>query len=223
MEAGEAIGIVGPTGAGKSTLVQILLGLRDPTSGRYLVDGEPVQSISEPELARAFAYVSQEPRLLHATVAENIAFFRDLDREVIERAARLAHIDEDVRSWPHGYETVIGQRVDAVSGGQRQRICLARALVGQPFVLVLDEPTSSVDAHSESLIQESLAALKGQLTLFVVAHRLSTLTHCDRVLVIVGGVIEAFAPMGVLREESAFYRRVSELHSFSVGNAGGTP
>ena len=207
VEAGEAIGIVGPTGAGKSTLVQILLGLRDPTSGRYLIDGEPAQTISEPGLTEAFAYVSQEPRVLQATVAENIAFFRDLNRETVERAARLAHIDEDIRSWPHGYDTVIGQRADAVSGGQRQRICLARALVGEPFVLVLDEPTSSLDAHSESLVAESLNELKGNLTLFVVAHRLSTLTLCDRVMVIVNGRMEAFAPAHELKQIEGFYRR----------------
>jgi ATP-binding cassette subfamily B protein len=219
VEAGEAIGIVGPTGAGKSTLVQILLGLRDPTSGRYLVDGEPALTISDQGLAQSFAYVSQEPRLIHATVAENIAFFRDIDREVIERAARLAHIDEDVRSWPHGYDTVIGQRADAVSGGQRQRICLARALAGEPFVLVLDEPTSSLDAQSESLIQRSLVELKGRLTLFVVAHRLPTLAFCDRVLVVVDGAVEAFAPAQELQTGEGFYRRVSDLHSVSMAES----
>jgi ATP-binding cassette, subfamily B, bacterial len=217
VEAGEAIGIVGPTGAGKSTLVQILLGLRDPASGRYLVDGEPAQTISEQGLARAFAYVSQEPRLLHATVAENIAFFRDLDREVIERAARLAHIDEDVRTWPYGYDTVIGQRANAVSGGQRQRICLARALAANPFLLVLDEPTSSLDAYSESLVAESLKDLKGDVTLFVVAHRLSTLTSCDRVMVIVDGRMEAFAPAHELRKSEGFYRHAAELHVAPAG------
>ncbi len=220
VRAGEAIGIVGPTGAGKSTLVQLILALREPTSGRYLVDGELAGTISESGLARAFAYVSQEPRLLHATVADNIDFFRGLDREAIEEAARLAHIDRDIRSWSQGYDTLIGQRADAISGGQRQRICLARALAGKPFVLVLDEPTSSLDIQSESLVGESLAALKGQLTVFVVAHRLATTAFCDRVMVIVDGRLEAFSAAQELREVDGFYRRSADLHATQASGPG---
>ena len=103
---------------------------------------------------RRVAYVPQDPKLLHGTVAENIRFYRDIDDGAVERAARLAHIHGDVLSWPSGYGTLIGQRADAVSGGQRQRLCLARALAGAPDVLVLDEPTSALDLPSESLVQE---------------------------------------------------------------------
>ena len=154
--AGEAIGIVGPTGAGKSTLVQILLGLRPPTSGRYLVNGVPAEEFSREDWHRAVAYLPQEPRLLHASVADNIRFFRPLDDQAVERAARLAGIHDDIMSWSAGYDTVVGPRADAVSGGQQQRICLARALAAHPEVLVLDEPTSALDPHTERLIQDSL-------------------------------------------------------------------
>jgi ABC-type multidrug transport system fused ATPase/permease subunit len=206
---GETIGIAGPSGAGKSTLVQILLQLRAPTKGSYLVNGRPVTEFSDGDWRRSVAYVPQEPRLLHATVAENIRFFRSLDDDAVESAARLARIHDDVLAWPHGYDTVIGPRADAISGGQRQRICLARAVAAGPQVLVLDEPTSALDPQSESLIQDSLAALTGEITLFVVAHRMSTLAICDRVMVIVDGRLQAFDTVATLESGNAYYRSAS--------------
>ncbi|HEV3322980.1 MAG TPA: ABC transporter ATP-binding protein [Solirubrobacteraceae bacterium] len=208
---GEAIGIVGPSGAGKSTLVQILLRLRPLDRGRYLVNGVPAEQFARSEWNRRVAYVSQEPRLVHATVAENIRYFRDLSREAIERAGRLARIHDEVIAWPQGYDTVVGPRADAVSGGQQQRICLARALAARPEVLVLDEPTSALDPTSERLIQESLTALKHELTLFIVAHRLSTLDICDRVMVIVDGRLAAFDTTAFLQRHSPYYRTASGL------------
>lgn len=209
VQAGEAVGIVGPSGAGKSSLVQILLQLRAPGGGRYLVDGEDVAGISREDWHRLVAYVPQEPRLLHATVAENIRFFRDIDDESVERAARLARIHDDVVGWPAGYRTLVGPRADAVSGGQQQRICLARALAARPQVLVLDEPTSALDPHSESLIQQSLTALKSELTLFTVAHRLSTLDMCDRIMVILDGRLAAFDTKAALEANNDYYRAAS--------------
>jgi ABC-type multidrug transport system fused ATPase/permease subunit len=211
VNAGEAIGIVGPSGAGKSTLVQILLQLRNPESGRYLVNGESVEQFSRADWHKLVAYVPQEPRLLHASVAENIRFFRDVDDEAVERAARLARIHEEIVGWSDGYKTRVGPRADAVSGGQQQRICLARALVARPQVLVLDEPTSALDPHSESLIQESLTALKSELTLFTIAHRMSTLDMCNRVMVILDGRLVAFDTKAVLEEENPYYRSASML------------
>jgi ATP-binding cassette subfamily B protein len=208
---GEAIGIVGPSGAGKSTLVQILLRLRAPDSGRYLVNGDPAEQFAREDWQRRVACVPQEPRLLHASVADNIRFLRDLDDAAVRRAARLAGIHEDVIRWSDGYDTLVGPRADAVSGGQQQRICLARALAAEPEILVLDEPTSALDPHSERLIQESLAALKGELTLFVVAHRMSTLDMCERVLVLVDGRLEAFDTVDRLRLDSSYYRSASAL------------
>ncbi len=208
---GEAIGIVGPSGAGKSTLVQILLRLRVQDRGRYLINGVPAEQFARSEWTRRVAYVSQEPRLVHASVAENIGYFRDLSREEVERAARLARIHDEVIAWPQGYETIVGPRADAVSGGQQQRICLARALAARPQVLVLDEPTSALDPTSERLIQESLSALKHELTLFIVAHRLSTLDICDRVMVIVDGRLAAFDTTAFLKTHSPYYRTASAL------------
>jgi ABC-type multidrug transport system fused ATPase/permease subunit len=215
--AGEAVGIVGPSGAGKSTLVQILLQLRPPSTGRYLVNGEPVARFAREDWHRLVAYVPQEPRLLHASVAENVRFFRDLDQQAIERACRLASIHEDVASWPQGYETVVGPRANAVSGGQQQRICLARALAAHPQVLVLDEPTSALDPHSETLIQESLSALRSELTLFTIAHRMSTLDMCDRVMVILDGRLAAFDTKAVLKAENSYYRSAALIAAGANG------
>jgi ATP-binding cassette subfamily B protein len=211
VSGGEAVGIIGPSGAGKSTLVQILLQLRDPVSGRYLVNGTPVGEFALEDWHRRVSYVPQEPRLVHDTVSENIRFFRDLDDEAVQRAARLARIHDDVMSWSEGYETVIGPRADAVSGGQQQRICLARALAARPEVLVLDEPTSALDPHSETLIQESLGALQSELTLFIVAHRMSTLDMCDRVMVIVDGRLVAFDTRALLQQHNSYYRSASMI------------
>lgn len=211
VDPGESIGIIGPSGAGKSTLVQVLLGLREPDSGTYELDGRPSLSFSSTAWTRWFAYVPQEPRLLHGTVGDNIRFFRHLADDEVERAARLAGIHDEIMDWADGYKTVIGQRADAVSGGQRQRVCLARALAGDPLILVLDEPTSALDAHSESLIQESLGALKGRMTIFVVAHRLSTLKVCDKVMVLMGGRLDAFGPRLRLAESSRYYREALEV------------
>jgi ATP-binding cassette, subfamily B, bacterial len=213
VRGGETIGVIGPSGAGKSTLVQILLGLRAPTSGWYRVNGISVEQYAAAEWHRRVAYVPQEPRLVHATVAENISYHRALGAEEVERAARLARIHDDVVGWPQGYDTVVGPRADAVSGGQQQRICLARALAGRPQVIVLDEPTSALDPHSEALIQESLQALRDELTLFIVAHRMSTLDVCDRVMVIVGGRLTAFDTLAALGAQNPYYRSAALLAS----------
>ncbi len=207
--ARETVGIVGPTGAGKSTVVQILLGLRQPTEGAYLVNGEPAERFRREDWHRAVSYLPQEPRLLHASVADNIRFFRPIGDSAVERAARLAGIHDEVIGWPAGYETVVGPRADAISGGQQQRICLARALAADPQVLVLDEPTSALDPHTERAIQESLGELEHELTMFIVAHRMSTLDICDRVMVIVDGRLEAFDTASALHVDSDYFRTAS--------------
>lgn len=217
--AGEAIGIIGPSGAGKSTLVQILLQLRNPDTGRYLINGVPAGQFARDDWHRRIAYVPQQPRLVHASVADNIRYFRSLDDTMVERASKLARLHEDVKRWPKGYETIVGPRADAVSGGQQQRICLARALVAQPRILVLDEPTSALDPRSEALLQESLQTLTGEVTLFIIAHRMSTVELCDRVMVIVDGRLEAFSAMSVLHQHSPYYRSAaaSAGSAFPIG------
>lgn len=211
VEHGETIGIVGPSGAGKSTLVQILLRLRDPDSGRYLINRVSAHDFAATDWYSRVAYVPQEPRLLHATVADNIRFHRPLDTEAVRHAARQARIEDDILGWAHGYDTIIGPRADAVSGGQQQRICIARALAGRPEVLVLDEPTSALDPHSESLLQESLLAVRERLTLFIIAHRMSTLGICNRVIVLVNGQLEAFDTPAGLTRRSSYYRTATAL------------
>ncbi len=208
---GEAIGIIGPSGAGKSTLVQILLQLRTPDYGRYLVNDEAVERFALDDWHRRVAYVPQESRLIRACVGDNIRYFRSLDDEAVERAGKLARIHDDIMGWPNGYDTMVGPRADAVSGGQQQRICLARALVARPEILVLDEPTSALDPHSDSLLQDSLSSLSGKVTLFIVAHRMSTLEMCGRVMVIVDARLEAFDTIALLQRNSSYYRSASTL------------
>jgi ABC-type multidrug transport system fused ATPase/permease subunit len=209
---GEVTGIVGPSGAGKSTIVQLLLRLRDPSSGMLTVNGQDARGFRRKDWQQRVAYIPQTPQIIWGTVADNIRFYRpDLTDADIERAARRAHIHDDIVSWPLGYQTVIGQRASAVSGGQRQRLCLARALADDPDVLVLDEPTSALDVKSEMLVQQTLEKLKGEVILFLVAHRLSTLAICDRVMVIVGGRLEAMDDPAQLMTTNDFYREVSEI------------
>jgi len=218
LTGGEVIGIIGPSGAGKSTLVQLLLQLRKPDAGRYLVNGVAAEQFAREDWYGQVSYVPQEPRLLHASVAENIRFFRELDDEAVERAAKLARIHDDVIGWTDGYETLVGPRADAVSGGQQQRICLARALAARPEVLVLDEPTSALDPHSETLIGESLTALRSELTLFIIAHRMSTLDICDRVMVIVDGRLVGFDTKALLQTQNTYYRHASQLAAGVTGD-----
>ena len=204
---GEAIGIVGPSGAGKSTFVQLLLRLRLPGQGRMLVNGKPAEAYRRADWFRRVAYLPQDTRLVDGTVADNIRFYRPWISDTdIERAARLAGIHGDITGWSEGYLTPVGQRADAVSGGQRQRLCLARALAGRPDVLVLDEPTSALDVPSENLLQRSLEELRGEMTLFIVAHRLSTLNICDRLLVFEDGRISAVGSHADLSAMEGFYQ-----------------
>ena len=212
IEPGEAVGVVGPSGAGKSTLVQLLLRLRPPSAGRFMVgEGVDADQIRPSDWHRLVSYVPQDSRLVRGTVAENIAFLRPVDRDTVERAAKLAGIHDEIMSWSHGYDTVIDQRGDAVSGGQRQRITIARALVELPDLLILDEPTSALDLRSEAIIQDTLAHLHGQVTLIVIAHRLSTLNICDRLMVFGAGELQAFGQPQHLIESNDFYRSSVEL------------
>jgi ABC-type multidrug transport system fused ATPase/permease subunit len=222
VERGETIGIVGPSGSGKSTLIQLLLRLRQPTLGQILVNDVPASEFSLESWFRLVSYVPQEPQLLSESIAENIAFYRpEVTRDRVEQAARMAGIHEDVSALPAVYESTAGERGGSFSGGQRQRICIARALAGQPDVIIFDEPTSALDVHSESLIQEALGQLKGRTTLFIIAHRLSTLNICDRVMVLKAGRLQAFAPARELMESDPYFAEACKLSRFEVGAASG--
>lgn len=208
LRRGETIGVVGPSGAGKSTLIQLLLRLRAPGSGVYLVNGRPAEEYSYRSWTRRFALVAQEPHLFSGSVRENIAFFRDgVDEAAVEAAARRAHIHDEIVALPEGYETWVGDQGRRLSGGQRQRVSIARALATTPDVLVLDEPTSALDAHSEQLVQEALEELRGGTVLVIIAHRLSTLRTCDRIMVLGEGRLQAFGTPEEVLDQNAFYRQ----------------
>ncbi len=209
---GESVGIIGPSGSGKSTLIQLLLRLRHPDTGRYVIDGVDVADIDDDSWFRQISFVPQDSRLFDDSVAANIAFFRpDVTREQIEAAARRAHVHDEILAMPDGYDTQLGSRGGSVSGGQRQRISIARALLGSPSMLVLDEPTSALDMRSESLVHQTLNDLQGSVTLFVIAHRLSTLNTCDRIMVLRDGVLQAFGDRTDLEANNEFYRQAIEL------------
>ena len=209
---GEIIGIVGPSGAGKSTLVQLLLRLRDPVGGRMLVDGRDVRELALRDWYQRVSFVPQDAWLFAGSIAENIAFFRtDATQESIEHAARLANLHDEVTAMPRGYDTPAGERGGQLSGGQRQRLCIARALVDEPDVIVFDEPTSALDVKSEALIREVMANLAPKATVFVIAHRLSTLDVCDRLMVLREGRLEGFDTPERLERSDHFYREALRL------------
>jgi ABC-type multidrug transport system fused ATPase/permease subunit len=203
---GELIGVVGPSGSGKSTLAQILLRLRRASSGSYHIDGVPVQEITRRSWTRLVSFVPQEPVLFYGTIAENIRFGRPLPDDDIRAAATAAMLIDEVEAMPNGFDEIVGDRGQRLSGGQRQRVCIARAIAADPTIVVLDEPTSSLDPRSEAAIRESLLSLKNNRCVFVIAHRRSTIAICDRVLVLSGGRLEAFGQPQIVQESSAYYR-----------------
>lgn len=207
LEPGEAIGVIGPSGAGKSTLAQLLLGLRGPSRGTVRAAGVLLQDIDHDWWTSRVAFVAQDALLFTGTVAENIRFFRDdLSETDLRDAARQANILSDIEALPHGFDTHLGERGSQLSGGQRQRLSIARALVGRPNLLILDEPTSALDGESEALIRNTLAALHGQLSVIIIAHRMSTLDICDRIMVIEAGCMTALGTPSALVADSDFYR-----------------
>jgi len=188
--AGSTLGIVGATGSGKSTLVKLLLRLYAIQEGRILLDGIPIHSLRLDDLRSAIGLVSQEVFLFHGTVAENITYGSfEAPRAAIERAAQLAEASGFIEALPQGYDTVVGERGQRLSGGQRQRIALARAILKNPPLLILDEATAAVDNDTEAAIQRSLDLITAERTTLVIAHRLSTVRHADRIVVLDQGQI----------------------------------
>ena len=205
---GESIGIVGPSGAGKSTLVDLLLGLLAPTTGRITVDGRDIAGALR-SWQRHLGYVAQEPFVLDDTIRRNVAFGvadGEIDDRRVTGALRLAQLGDFVAGLPGGLDTMLGERGTRLSGGQRQRVAIARALYDEPEVLVFDEATSALDTPTERELIAALEALRGVKTLIVIAHRLTTVRHCDRLAVLRDGRLAAVGPYDELLARDAGFR-----------------
>ena len=211
VEAGTTIALVGATGSGKTTLVQLIPRLYDPTSGDVLVDGADVRTVDPHELRAQVAVVNDDPFLFSDTVHANIAYARsDATREEVVEAARRAQAHEFIAELPDGYDTRVGERGLTLSGGQRQRIAIARALLADPRVLILDDATSSIDASTEREIKRGLEAAMAGRTTFVIAHRLSTIALADEIAILDAGRLVDRGTHEELLERSPFYREIVE-------------
>jgi ABC-type multidrug transport system fused ATPase/permease subunit len=209
--AGRTVALVGPSGSGKTSLVALIARLYDPSEGSVLVDGADVRSVEVESLRSEIAFVGDESFLFSASVAENIAYPRsDASREEIEAAAQRAQAADFIEDLPAGYDTVVGERGLTLSGGQRQRVAIARALLADPRILILDDATSSVDATTEAAIKAGLREAMAGRTTFIIAHRLSTVSLADEVIVMDGGRIVDRGTHAELLEGCGFYREIAE-------------
>jgi ATP-binding cassette subfamily B protein len=209
--AGKTVALVGPSGAGKTSLVGLVARLYDPSEGTVAVDGVDVRGVDLDSLRAEIAFVADDSFLFTASVAENIAYaHQDASREQIEEAARRAQADDFIRRLPDGYETRVGERGLTLSGGQRQRVAIARALLADPRILILDDATSSVDATTEESIKEGLREAMAGRTTLIIAHRLSTVSLADEIVVLDGGRIIDRGTHEELMAGCGFYREIAE-------------
>jgi subfamily B ATP-binding cassette protein MsbA len=206
------VALVGASGAGKSTTLDLLARFMDPTQGRITFDGTDLRDATLASLRGQLGIVSQETILFHDSVRANIAYgLDDADPARVEAAARAAHAHEFVSRLPQGYGTLVGDRGVLISGGERQRLAIARALLRNPPILLLDEATSALDAESERLVQEALERLMQDRTVLVIAHRLATVQHADRILVFDGGRIVQHGRHDELLVQGGPYARLHAL------------
>jgi subfamily B ATP-binding cassette protein MsbA len=217
IEPGQVVGIVGPTGSGKSTVLSLLPRFYDPVLGRVLIDGVDIADYGVAALRAQIAFVLQDTVLFHGTIRDNIAYGRpEATEDEILAAARIANADEFVSRMPHGYDSVVGEHGNTLSGGQRQRIAIARAVVRNSPILVLDEPTAALDTESEHLVIEALRRLMKGRTVIMIAHRLSTLVDADKIIVLKDGVIvEAGTHEALIARGGVF----AELHRIQYQSA----
>lgn len=210
--AGKMIALVGTSGAGKTTLIDLVTGLLQPTNGQILVDGEPLSSLNIRSWRSRIAYVTQDAVMFHDSIFRNIAWSQPgATNDAVRDASRLADVEAFINELPDGYETVIGDRGVRLSGGQRQRVALARAFLRNPELLILDEATSELDSHSERRIQEAIEKVRGTMTIFVVAHRISTVLTADVIYVLHDGqVVESGSADELLALGGHFHSLYSE-------------
>lgn len=215
VEAGEVVGIVGPSGAGKTTFINLILRFYDPTEGAVLIDGHDLRSLRQSDLRNAIGFVPQEPLLFNATARENILVGRPgaSDAEV-EEAARQARAHDFISAMEDGYETMMGEKGARLSGGQRQRLALARAFLRRAPILVLDEAASALDSENEALVQQALEQLTKNRTVFIIAHRFSTLNIVKRILVLQDGEVVGDGTQEELDETCELYRELRERQKF---------
>jgi ABC-type multidrug transport system fused ATPase/permease subunit len=219
-EPGESIAIVGPSGAGKSTITQLLLRFYEPISGNILIDGKKASLYDLSYLRNQMAIVPQDVLLFGGSIRENILYGKPgaNEAEIIE-AAEKANAMKFIEGFPEGLDTIVGERGITLSGGQRQRIAIARAVLKNPSILILDEATSSLDSESERLVQEALDLLMKGRTTFIVAHRLSTIRNADRIIVLDGGkVVESGNHQQLIANTEGLYYHLSRLQ-FNKGEA----
>ena len=213
--AGERVAVVGPSGAGKSTLLSLLLRLYEPDSGRILIDGIDIRRLKRESLRHAIGIVPQDNMLFAVSVRENIAYgFPQASFEAVQQAAQDARAHEFIVDLAQGYDTEIGERGGSLSGGQRQRLCLARALVKQPAILVMDEPTSAIDAVSARLIHEAVARVHRDRTLIVISHEYTDMARYDRLLVLANGrLVESGSHAHLMQARGTYLALVERRHA----------
>jgi subfamily B ATP-binding cassette protein MsbA len=218
---GQVVGIVGPTGSGKSTVLSLIPRFYDPSAGRILIDGKSVDTFQLAALRAQVGFVLQETVLFRGTIRENIAYGRPgaSDEEVIA-AAKLANADEFISRMPHGYDSVVGERGETLSGGQRQRIGIARAVIRNSPIMILDEPTAALDTESERLVIEGLQRLMKGRTVIMIAHRLSTIRDADKIIVLKDGVVAEEGTHDELIARGGVY---AELHRIQYDTSPGQP
>jgi ABC-type multidrug transport system fused ATPase/permease subunit len=211
IEPGQTVALVGPTGAGKTTIANVIARLYDVVDGAVLIDGIDVRQVKQRSLRRQMGLVPQDPFLFSGTIADNVRFGRlDADHSAVEEAARLANAHDFIAALPEGYDTQILEGGVNLSLGQRQLICFARAMLADPRILILDEATSSVDTVTEALIQEALTRLLSGRTAIVIAHRLSTVRHADLICVVEGGRLAESGQHAELLAQGGKYRELYE-------------